>query len=147
MTLSHLTQLTRRVISVVLVAIALLVNLVSAPASFAAPLTPEAAKYVIKKSDSAAEAGERLQAQAKDYKQELKEDSNYTAKAVGKAAEDSKNGLEKAVDTVVEKLNLNEPLPESTKEFLGEVEENVDKVVEPVVEGKPGFFKVDRTQK
>jgi hypothetical protein len=114
----HLAQYLRRLVSVGLVAIGLLLNLVFIPLSFAAPLTPESAAYEIDQVDSPAEAGARLQQRAKAYKQELKEDSNYTAKAAEKAVEGSKNKLEEVVDTVVEKLNLNEPLPESTKEFL-----------------------------
>ncbi|HEY9909340.1 MAG TPA: hypothetical protein V6D18_17255 [Thermosynechococcaceae cyanobacterium] len=134
----------RRFVSVTLVAIALLINFASA--SFAAPLTPDVAAQEIQQSDSPEEAGKRLQQKANDYKQELKEDSNYTKKAVEDVAEGSKNKLEQAVDTVVEKLNLNEPLPESTKEFLDQTEGQVTKTVAPVVEGRPGFFKFQRNK-
>jgi esterase/lipase len=116
--ISRLAQYLRQVVAVGLIAIGLLLNLVFIPLSVAAPLTPESAADEIDQAGSSIEAGERLQQRAKEYKQELKEDANYTAKATEKAVDGSKNKLEEVVDTVVEKLNLNEPLPESTKEFL-----------------------------
>jgi hypothetical protein len=45
---------------------------------------------------------------------------------------DTKNPLQKIADNVREKLNLDEPLPESTKEFLGSTEKRVEKVVVPI---------------
>ena len=62
---------------------------------------------------------------------------NYTGK---NAVETIKEKLESAKENVVEKLNLNEPLPESTKEFLGDVESKVDETVEPVT-GDRGYYK------
>ena len=51
-----------------------------------------------------------------------------------------KEKIEAATENVVEKLNLNEPLPESTKEFLGDVESKVDETVEPIT-GERGYYK------
>ncbi|GAX41762.1 hypothetical protein NIES4075_27590 [Tolypothrix sp. NIES-4075] len=45
---------------------------------------------------------------------------------------DTKNPLQSIADNVREKLNLDEPLPESTKEFLGSTEKRVEKAVEPI---------------
>jgi hypothetical protein len=49
--------------------------------------------------------------------------------------------IEEIKETVVEKLNLNEPLPESTKEFLNQVEQSVDSTVEPITGGSSGYYK------
>ena len=77
----------------------------------ALPLTPEASSYQV--------------------------ESDYAGKEqVGTL----KEKVENAVDNVVEKLNLNEPLPETTKEFLGDVESKVDETVEPIT-GERGYYK------
>ncbi len=49
-----------------------------------------------------------------------------------KSVDTAKNPLQSIVDNVREKLNLDEPLPESTKEFLGSTEKRVEKLVEPI---------------
>jgi len=49
-----------------------------------------------------------------------------------KPVDPAKNTLQSIVDNVREKLNLDEPLPESTKEFLGSTEKRVEKVLEPI---------------
>jgi len=54
----------------------------------------------------------------------------------------SKNPLESIADNVREKLNLDEPLPESTKEFLGSTEERIENVVEPVTGKKEGYHQI-----
>ncbi len=63
---------------------------------------------------------------------------NYTGK---NAVETIKEKLESAKENVVEKLNLNEPLPESTKEFLSDVESKVDETVEPITGEQEGYYK------
>uniref|UniRef100_UPI000693289E hypothetical protein n=1 Tax=Hassallia byssoidea TaxID=482630 RepID=UPI000693289E len=55
---------------------------------------------------------------------------------------DTKNPLQSIADNVREKLNLDEPLPESTKEFLGETEKRVEKAVEPITGTKEGYHQV-----
>ena len=62
---------------------------------------------------------------------------NYAGK---NAVETIKEKIESATENVVEKLNLNEPLPESTKEFLSDVESKVDETVEPIT-GERGYYK------
>ncbi|MFB2976655.1 hypothetical protein [Microseira sp. BLCC-F43] len=62
---------------------------------------------------------------------------NYAGKRM---VETIKDKIEAATENVVEKLNLNEPLPESTKEFLSDVESKVDETVEPIT-GNQGYYK------
>jgi hypothetical protein len=57
-------------------------------------------------------------------------------------AEKSENPIEKAIDTVREKLNLDEELPRSTKEFLKETEEKVEETVEPVTGTRKGYYQI-----
>ena len=52
----------------------------------------------------------------------------------------SENPLKEIADNVREKLNLDEPLPESTKEFLNSTEKSVEKVVEPITRTKEGYY-------
>jgi hypothetical protein len=54
--------------------------------------------------------------------------------------ESSKNSLRDVADNVREKLNLDEPLPRSTKEFLKSTEEQVEKTVEPVTGVRQGYY-------
>ncbi|MGI8502773.1 MAG: hypothetical protein ACR2LR_16805 [Hassallia sp.] len=55
---------------------------------------------------------------------------------------DSKNPLESFAENVKEKLNLDEPIPESTKEFLDSTEKRVEKVVEPITGTKEGYHQI-----
>lgn len=57
-----------------------------------------------------------------------------------KLSEDSKNPLKEAVENVREKLNLDEELPRSTKEFLKSSEKKVEKTVEPVTGRTEGYY-------
>ncbi|MFQ4144799.1 hypothetical protein [Chlorogloeopsis sp. ULAP02] len=50
-------------------------------------------------------------------------------KAVKDTQESGKNILESAKDNIVEKLNLNEPIPPATKEFFQDVKENTQQAV------------------
>ncbi|MBW4569600.1 MAG: hypothetical protein KME31_16705 [Tolypothrix carrinoi HA7290-LM1] len=49
-----------------------------------------------------------------------------------KSVDTGKNPLQSIADNVRQKLNLDEPLPESTKEFLGSTQKRVEKAVEPI---------------
>jgi uncharacterized protein YjbJ (UPF0337 family) len=49
-----------------------------------------------------------------------------------KPVDTAKNPLQSIADNVREKLNLDEPLPESTKEFLNSTEKRIEKAVEPI---------------
>jgi len=120
----HITQL-RKHFSAFLVAVVLLLGSLFVgdfqTGAIAAPLTPEAAAYKIDQSDSLQEAHSRLEDKAKSYKKELREDSAYTKQAAKNATDTTKNALERAADNVREKLNLDEPLPQSTKDFLNDI--------------------------
>ena len=53
--------------------------------------------------------------------------------------ENSRDKLKGAADNIREKLNLDEPLPKSTKDFLNQVEEKVDRVTEPITQGNKTY--------
>lgn len=48
--------------------------------------------------------------------------------------------LKETKDTIVEKLNLNEPLPESTKDFLRSTEDKINDTVEPITGKKKPYY-------
>jgi ABC-type dipeptide/oligopeptide/nickel transport system permease component len=54
--------------------------------------------------------------------------------------ENLKEGLKETADNVREKLNLDEPIPESTKEFLNSVQEKVEETVEPITGTEHGYY-------
>lgn len=109
----------RRILTIFLAGVLFLISSISSVDSvFAKPLTPEAAAYEIDNADTVKEAGDRLKNQARDYKQELREDTQYTTQAAKNAAKEVPNKAGGVMDTIREKLNLDEPIPESTKEFL-----------------------------
>lgn len=54
----------------------------------------------------------------------------------------SENPIEEAIETVREKLNLDEKLPRSTKEFLKETEEAVEETVEPITGTRKGYYQI-----
>ncbi len=118
-----ITQLRKHfsaLVAVVLLLSALFVGDLQTTA-IAAPLTPEAAAYEIDQSASPGEAHSRLEDKAKSYKKDLRKDSAYTKQTAQKATEHAKNAIERAADNVRDKLNLDEPLPQSTKDFLNDI--------------------------
>jgi hypothetical protein len=54
--------------------------------------------------------------------------------------ENTQRYLRETADNFREKLNLDEPVPESTKEFLEDVHTNVEKTIEPITRGQPGYY-------
>ncbi len=90
-------------------------------AAIAYPLTPEVTAYEIAQASSPDEAKANLEQKTKSYKKELRDDSAYTKKATKEAVSSTKNALERSADNVRDKLNLDEPLPQSTKDFLNDV--------------------------
>jgi hypothetical protein len=54
--------------------------------------------------------------------------------------ENSQRQLKGAADNIREKLNLDEPVPESTREFLEDVRTNVERSIEPITGGQPGYY-------
>ncbi|PSB26701.1 hypothetical protein [Stenomitos frigidus] len=89
--------------------------------AIAAPLPPEAATYEIDQANSPQDAHARLQQKAADYKEELQDNSAYTKQATEKATAETKNAFKRAADDVRDKLNLDEPVPQSTKDFLNDI--------------------------
>ena len=75
--------------------------------------------------------------EATDYKAEP---GKVSLNNENKPVEEAKNGFEKLAETITEKLNLNEEAPRSTKEFLNETEQAVEKTVEPVTGTKKGYY-------
>jgi hypothetical protein len=59
---------------------------------------------------------------------------------VDKAGNKLKTSVENLTDNVKEKLNLNEELPRSTKEFLRDTEETVEDRVAPITGTKKGYY-------
>lgn len=55
-------------------------------------------------------------------------------------AQRSGNPLKDATENVREKLNLDEELPRSTKEFLNSTEKRVEKTVQPVTQTPEGYY-------
>lgn len=135
-----------RSLSTLLVGVLLFVGILYAyPTSSQAlaAATPDAVKQVIQDADGIQDAGEKLK--ALDSSELLRNHQTLdTRKDVLKTAaqeqpvdrahrEDligtTQNKLKDVAETVKEKLNLDEPLPESTKEFGREVKEKVDSVI------------------
>ncbi|NMG05506.1 hypothetical protein [Brasilonema sp. UFV-L1] len=57
-----------------------------------------------------------------------------------KLSQNNENPLKKVADNVREKLNLDEEVPRSTKEFLKSTEKRVEKTVEPVTGKSEGYY-------
>lgn len=57
-----------------------------------------------------------------------------------------KETVKNATENVVEKLNLNEPLPPSTKKFLNQVEDSLGQNGTPTTGNQEGYFDKDNTQ-
>ena len=54
--------------------------------------------------------------------------------------ETAKNNLKDVGDNVREKLNLDEPLPQSTKDFLNSTEKRVEDTIEPIIGKNQGYY-------
>lgn len=83
----------------------------------AATLTPETAKYQVDRTPN---------------KISIDKENIQAAEDTGDTLMDK---IEAAADTVVEKLNLNEPISPSTKEFFNSVKENVGNPLESTNQG------------
>lgn len=57
-------------------------------------------------------------------------------------SQNSGNPLKDAADNVREKLNLDESLPRSTKEFLNSTQQRTEKTVRPVTQTPEGYYQV-----
>jgi hypothetical protein len=59
-----------------------------------------------------------------------------------KGQQKSENPFKEAVENVREKLNLDEEVPRSTKEFLKSTEERVEETVEPITGTSKGYYQI-----
>lgn len=87
--------------------------------ALAVSLTPEARAYQVDRSAT------EIRVDPEQYKQQAEE----TGAGLGKS-------LKNTADTVRERLNLDQPLPESTKDFLKQVQGEDVRVEEPRPSGK-----------
>jgi hypothetical protein len=62
------------------------------------------------------------------------------AKNEKQMAENAKTGLKGAVENIKEKLNLDEPVPQSTKDFLKSTERRVENTVKPLTGEDKGYY-------
>lgn len=60
--------------------------------------------------------------------------------------ENSRNNLKETADNVREKLNLDQPIPQSTKDFLNEVQNNFEDMVEPITGEEHGYYQDNLAQ-
>lgn len=54
--------------------------------------------------------------------------------------ENAQERLKETTENVREKLNLDEPIPDSTKEFLQDVQTNIEKTVKPITGSNRGYY-------
>ncbi|WP_413172471.1 hypothetical protein [Anabaena azotica] len=54
--------------------------------------------------------------------------------------ENAQERLKETTENVKEKLNLDEPIPDSTKEFLQDVQTNIEKTVKPITGSNRGYY-------
>lgn len=91
----------------------------------ARPLTPEASAYDVDKPTTY-EMGERMkQEKSRTNLKRVAGESTPAEKAAENAAKNTKGAFQRTADDVREKLNLDEPVPQSTKEFINDVKEKV----------------------
>ncbi len=122
-----------------------------------AAITPDEAKGIMRDSNSIQEAGEKLReadSSAKlrrgeelDTAKEVRDRKNQPAiDAKGRTdlVEETKDNLKGIAENVKEKLNLDEPLAPSTKEFLGKRQEITKPDGKVLVREEPGYYQRDR---
>lgn len=127
----------RKIFTTVILSVVLSFSLFLIPSPAQAAITPDEAKGIIRDSDSIQEAGEKLReadSSAKvrngyelDTKKEVRERKNQPAidaKGNSDPVGETKEGLKGIAENIKEKLNLDEPIPEETKEFFGVKGEN-----------------------
>ena len=125
-----------------------------------AAITPDEAKGIMRDSDSLQEAGQKLR-EADSSAKLRKSEGLDTAKEVrdrkGEPAidakgktdiiEETKENIKGIAENVKEKLNLDEPLAPSTKEFLGKRQEIAEPDGKVLVKEEPGYYQRDRQPK
>jgi hypothetical protein len=74
------------------------------------------------------------------YKGVPDSDMNDLTNKANRAANSTRTNVKSAADNIREKLNLDEPLPQSTKNFLQSTKEKVEDTVKPVIGKKEGYY-------
>ncbi len=149
----------RKIFSTLILSVVLFVGvLVAAPVvSSVAAILPNEAQDIINQSGSVQEAGDRLKLADSSEKVRNRETLN-TAKEItdrinqqgeqrdtrDRLISTTENKLKDAVENVKEKLNLDEPLAPSTKEFLGKRQEEIESNGDVVVREEPGYYQRNR---
>jgi hypothetical protein len=114
----------RKVLSIFLITAALLLGSLLTSGNqmqaLAKPLTPDVAAYEIDHVDNAQAAGREIQAESENHKKEINNGPAPAKDAAKDAVEGTGNAFQRVADNVREKLNLDEPVPQSTKDFLNE---------------------------
>jgi hypothetical protein len=85
---------------------------------FAAISTPEARSFKYDTNYDRDRASTPAEVNSRINSGELDRNNHDAADKSGNIVENLEKAVKNTTDTIVEKLNLNEPLPESTKEFL-----------------------------
>ncbi|MBD1844616.1 hypothetical protein H6F89_14680 [Cyanobacteria bacterium FACHB-63] len=124
----------RKIFSTVILSVLLSLTLLSVPAH--AAIAPQEAQNIMRDANSLQEAGQKLREADSSEKLRNNEALN-TAKEVRKGSPaidakgntdpvgETKEGLKGIVENVKDKLNLDEPLPPATKEFLHDPQSKV----------------------
>lgn len=81
--------------------------------------------------DPGSSAAEKMDAK-QNYLENSDNDSQVNQRSEKETISDNSNVIQKVADNVREKLNLDEPIPQSTKDFLNDVQQKVDDVVAPI---------------
>lgn len=81
--------------------------------------------------DPGSSAAEKMDAK-RNYLENSKNNSQVNQRSIKETISDDSNVIQRAADNVREKLNLDEPVPQSTKDFLNDVQQKVDDVVAPI---------------
>ncbi|NDJ25081.1 hypothetical protein GS682_26250 [Nostoc sp. B(2019)] len=76
------------------------------------------------------------------YKGVPDSDVNDLTNKANRAADRTGENAKSAVDNIREKLNLDEPLPRSTKNFLQSTKEKVEDTVKPITGNNEGYYQV-----
>lgn len=100
--------------------------------------TNQAVKRVAKETQN------NLNQTANRLGEKTREASDRASDASDNLVDNTQSKLKELGDTVRERLNLDEPIPQSTRDFLGDVEQRVDQTVDPIIGNNPGYYKVDR---
>ncbi|MEX0269587.1 hypothetical protein AB3R30_10620 [Leptolyngbyaceae cyanobacterium UHCC 1019] len=81
--------------------------------------------------DTGSSAAEIMEAK-QNYLKDSQNNSQMAQRSTKETIGDNSNGIQKAADTIRKKLNLDEPVPQSTKDFLNDVQQKVDDIVAPI---------------